>query len=44
MHTASKTHNMNTLSERWMRSIKSECLRKIIPFGFRSLDRTISPE
>ncbi len=31
---------MNAIAERWVRSIKTECLSKIIPFGFRSLERS----
>ncbi len=33
---------MNAFAERWVRSIKSECLSKVIPFGSRSLERSVS--
>ncbi len=33
--------NMNAFSERWVRSIKSECLAKMIFFGTASLERSI---
>ncbi len=33
---------MNAFAERWVRSIKTECLSKILPFGSRSLERAIS--
>ena len=29
--------NLNAFAERWVRSIRSECLRRLIPFGERSL-------
>ncbi len=33
---------MNTIAVRWVKSIKTECLNKIISFGFRSLERSIN--
>ena len=33
--------NMNAFAERWIRSIKAECLRKMILFGSSSLERVI---
>src|SRR5579872_3335555 len=33
--------NLNAYSERWVRSIKEECLSKVILFGERSLRRAI---
>jgi putative transposase len=32
-----RSSNLNAYSERWIRSIKAECLSKLIPFGERSL-------
>jgi putative transposase len=32
----------NTYAERWVRSVKDECLSKIILFGDRSLRRAVS--
>ena len=32
---------MNAHAERWVRSVKDECLSKIIPFGERSLRRAM---
>ncbi len=40
--TAYRAPNRNSFAERWVRSIKSECLSRIIPFGSRSLERAIS--
>jgi transposase InsO family protein len=34
--------NLNAFAERWVRSIKSECLSKLILFGEGSLRRTIA--
>src|SRR6267142_4292823 len=34
--------NLNAYAERWMRSVKEECLSKIIVFGERSLRRALS--
>ncbi len=42
VHTPIKAPNMNAFAERWVRSIKSECLSRIIPFGSMSLERAIS--
>ena len=39
--TSYQAPNMNAFSERWVRSIKSECLDKMILFGADSLDRGI---
>jgi hypothetical protein len=33
--------NLNAYSERWVRSVKEECLFKVILFGERSLRRTL---
>ena len=32
-----RSPNLNAHAERWIRSVKEECLSKIIPFGERSL-------
>ncbi len=42
IRTAYQCPDMNSLAERWVRSIKSECRSKIILFGYRSLERSIS--
>ncbi len=42
VRTAYRAPDMNAFAERWVRSIKSECLSKIIPFGSRSLERAVS--
>jgi hypothetical protein len=34
--------NLNAYAERWVRSVKEECLRKVILFGERSLRRALS--
>jgi hypothetical protein len=34
--------NLNAYAERWVRSIKEECLSKVILFGERSLRRALS--
>ncbi len=39
--TAYQAPNMNAYVERFIRSIKSECLGQMILVGERSLDRTI---
>ena len=39
--TSYQAPNMNSFSERWVRSIKSECLDKLILFGTGSLERAI---
>ena len=31
--------NLNAYAERWVRSVKEECLRKVVLFGERSLRR-----
>jgi hypothetical protein len=33
---------LNAHAERWVRSVKDECLSKIIPFGERSLRRAMN--
>jgi putative transposase len=37
-----RSPNLNAYAERWVRSVKDECLSKIILFGDRSLRRAIS--
>jgi putative transposase len=37
-----RSPNLNAFAERWVRSIKSECLSKLILFGEASLRRTIA--
>src|SRR4051794_350758 len=37
-----RSPNLNAFAERWVRSIKSECLSKLILFGETSLRRTIN--
>jgi hypothetical protein len=37
-----RSPNLNAYAERWMRSVKEECLSKIILFGDRSLRRALS--
>jgi hypothetical protein len=34
--------NLNSWSERWVRSIKEECLKHVIPFGEKSLRRIVT--
>ena len=34
--------NLNAYAERWVRSVKEECLSKVILFGERSLQRALS--
>ena len=34
--------NLNAYAERWVRSVKEECLSKVILFGERSLRRVLS--
>jgi hypothetical protein len=43
-HFALPAHspNLNAYAERWVRSVKEECLSKIILFGERSLRRALS--
>jgi putative transposase len=38
-----RSPNLNAFAERWVRSIKSECLSKLILFGEASLRRAITP-
>ncbi|MCP5041471.1 MAG: transposase family protein [bacterium] len=42
VRTAIQAPDMNAIAERWVRSIKTECLNKIIPFGFTSLERSVN--
>jgi hypothetical protein len=37
-----RSPNLNGYSERWVRSVKEECLSKVILFGERSLRRALS--
>ena len=37
-----KSPNLNSVAERWVLSIKSECLSKLILFGERSLENAVS--
>jgi putative transposase len=37
-----RSPNLNAYSERWVRSVKEECLPKVILFGERSLRRAVS--
>jgi putative transposase len=37
-----RSPNLNAYSERWVRSVKEECLSKLILFGERSLRRALS--
>src|SRR5450830_1270449 len=37
-----RSPNLNAYAERWVRSVKEECLSKIILFGERSLRRALS--
>jgi transposase InsO family protein len=37
-----RSPNLNAFAERWVRSIKTECLSKLILFGEASLRRTIT--
>ena len=39
---AARSPNLNAHAERWVRSIKEECLSKLILFGERSLRRVVS--
>ena len=38
----SRSPNLNAYAERWVRSVKQECLSKVILFGERSLRRALS--
>ncbi len=40
VRTAIQAPDINAIAECWVRSIKTECLNKIIPFGFTSLERS----
>jgi transposase InsO family protein len=37
-----RSPNLNAFAERWVRSIKNECLSKLILFGEASLRRTMT--
>jgi putative transposase len=37
-----RSPNLNAYAERWVRSVKEECLSKLILFGERSLERAVS--
>jgi putative transposase len=37
-----RSPNLNAYAERWVRSVKQECLSKVILFGERSLRRALS--
>ena len=37
-----RSPNLNAHAERWVRSVKEECLSKVILFGERSLRRALS--
>ena len=37
-----RSPNLNAHAERWVRSVKDECLSKVILFGERSLRRALS--
>jgi putative transposase len=37
-----RSPNLNSYSERWVRSVKEECLSKVVLFGERSLRRALS--
>jgi transposase InsO family protein len=37
-----RSPNLNAFSERWVRSVKSECLSKVILFGESSLHRALT--
>ena len=37
-----RSPNLNAYAERWVRSVKEECLSKLILFGERSLRRALS--
>ena len=41
-HAAHLKAHTNAYAERWVRSIKEECLAKLILFGERSLQRVVS--
>jgi transposase InsO family protein len=42
VQTPYQAPNANAYAERFVRSIKSECLNRVIPFGDRHLQRTIA--
>jgi hypothetical protein len=37
-----RTPNYNAYAERFVRSIKEECLSRVVPFGERHLRRTLA--
>ncbi len=42
VRTAIQASDMNATAEHWVRSIKTECMNRIIPFGFTSLERSVN--
>ena len=42
VQTPYRAPNANAYAERFVRSIKDECLNRVIPFGERHLRRTIA--
>ena len=42
MALPSRSPNLNAYAERWVRSVKEECLSKVILLGERSLRRALS--
>jgi putative transposase len=41
-HAAGAQPNLNAFAERWVRSVKQKCLRKLVLFGEGSLRRALS--
>jgi transposase InsO family protein len=39
-----RSPNLNAFAERWVRSVKEECLSHLILFGERSLRRALTPD
>src|SRR6185436_21172386 len=39
---AAQSPNLNSYAERWVRSVKEECLSKVVLFGERSLRRALN--
>ena len=37
-----RSPNLNAFAERWVRSVKEECLSKLVLFGERPLSRTLA--
>ena len=42
MALPARSPNLNAYAQRWVRSVKEECLSKVILFGERSLRRALS--